>query len=164
MWLRTPGIEKMRSAAVSARCRLSTIFLSYGRSDDEPFVRRLYERLKRAGLDVWFDRVSMPSRQLTFFQEIRDAISASDRLALVVGPDAVASEYVTQEWQFAYFGALKCVNPIVRLDGEHVAGKTIDGYAIIPEDLRLVHAEDSRETLHHRSDVCAEERRQSADP
>lgn len=76
---------------------MTTIFLSYARGDDEPFVRRLYEDLTAHGFDVWFDRVSMPSRQLTFFQEIRDAIAARDRLLLVIGPEATTSEYVTQE-------------------------------------------------------------------
>ena len=46
------------------------VFLSYARDDDEPFVRRLYDGLKNATgpdgalFDVWFDRVSMPSRAL----------------------------------------------------------------------------------------------------
>ena len=34
------------------------VFLSYARNDHEPFVRRLYEDLIKAGFDVWFDRVS----------------------------------------------------------------------------------------------------------
>jgi hypothetical protein len=57
-----------------------SIFLSYARGDDEPFVRRLYVDLTAHNFDVWFDRMSMPSRQLTFLQEIRDAIAARDRL------------------------------------------------------------------------------------
>jgi hypothetical protein len=81
-----------------------------------------------AGFDVWFDRVAMPSRLLTFHQEIRDAITACDRLVLVVGPNAVTSRYVKQEWRFAYYKAVKCVNPIVRLDGVDAAGKKIDAY------------------------------------
>jgi hypothetical protein len=48
-------------------------------------VRRPHADLTRAGFDVWFDRVSMPSRQLTFHQEIRDAIAARDRLLLDAG-------------------------------------------------------------------------------
>ena len=103
--------EPARSAAAS----LPRLFLSYARGDDEPFVRKLYEHLTARGFDVWFDRVSMPSRLLTFHQEIRDAIAGRDRLILVVGPKAVTSDYVTQEWQFAYFAANKCVNAIVRL-------------------------------------------------
>lgn len=120
------------------------IFLSYARRDDEPFVRRLYEGLKKAGFDVWFDGVSMPSRRLSFHQEIRDSIAAHDHLVLVVGPEAVRSDYVTREWRFAYFEAGICVNPIVRPDGKDVSGKPIDGYSLIPEDLRLIPAEDSR--------------------
>lgn len=50
------------------------VFLSYARDDDEAFVRRLYEDLIAHGFDVWFDRESMPSRQLTFHQEIAEAI------------------------------------------------------------------------------------------
>src|SRR5439155_17525340 len=93
------------------------VFLSYARDDDEPFAHRLYADLTARGFDVWFDRVPMPSRQLTFHDEIRDAIAACERLIVVVGPKAMASDYVTQEWQFAYFAANKCVNPTVRPDG-----------------------------------------------
>lgn len=39
--------------------------------DKEPFVRRLYEDLSKAGCDVWFDRVFMPSRKLTYRQAER---------------------------------------------------------------------------------------------
>jgi hypothetical protein len=110
------------------------VFLSYARDDDEAFVWRLYGGLKSAGFDVWFDRVSMPARQLTFYQEIRDAVAECNRLVFVVGPKAVGSEYVSQEWRFAYFAAMKCVNPIVRLGS----------YDLIPEDLRLIPSEDFR--------------------
>ncbi len=120
------------------------VFLSYARGDDEAFVRRLYDDLTARGFEVWFDRVSMPARELTFYQEIRDAVAACDRLVLVVGPKAVASDYVTQEWRFAYFEADKCVNPIVRLDGVKPSGERSDGYELIPEDLKLLHAEDFR--------------------
>ena len=120
------------------------VFLSYARGDDEPFVRRLYDDLTKAGFDVWFDRVSMPARQLTFLQEIRDAIMACERLVLVVGAKALTSDYVTQEWQFAYFAANKCVNPIIRLDGKDADDGPVDGYSLIPEDLKLLHAEDFR--------------------
>src|SRR5437773_2781652 len=47
-------------------------------------------------------------------------------------------------WQFAYFAANKCVNPIVRLDGRDAHGAPLDGYTLIPEDLKLLHAEDFR--------------------
>ena len=120
---------------------MAKLFLSYARDDDEQFVWRLYKDLTEAGFDVWFDRVSMPSRQLSFHQEIRDAITECDRLLLVIGPCTIESEYIDQEWRFA-LDAGKCVNPIVRLN--HVLGD-IDGYSLIPEELALVHAEDFRD-------------------
>jgi hypothetical protein len=44
----------------------------------------------------------MPSRALTFLQEIRDAVESSDRLIAVVGPSAVDSTYVRAEWEHAF--------------------------------------------------------------
>lgn len=57
--------------------------------------------LVQAGMQVWFDRDSLPNRGTTFDQEIRRAIEASARLVLVVGPNALSREYVAQEWGFA---------------------------------------------------------------
>ena len=128
------------------------VFLSYARGDDEPFVRKLYEDLKRREdvtgqplFRVWYDREDMPSRQLTFHHEIRTAVNACDRLLLVVGPKAVESDYVAQEWQFAHFVANKCVNPILRLDGEAPDGSKVDGYDLIPEAVNKVDAQDFRD-------------------
>jgi len=70
---------------------MTSIFHFYARDDDKAFVRRLRADLTRAGFDVWFDRVCMPSRQLTFNQETRDAIAVHGRLLLVVGPGVLAS-------------------------------------------------------------------------
>jgi hypothetical protein len=80
----------------------STVFLSYARGDDEAFVARLHAGLLKFGFDVWFDRVNMPSRALSFHQEIKDTIRGRDRLLLVVGPKSATSEYVTEEWRFAW--------------------------------------------------------------
>ncbi|MCE5239799.1 TIR domain-containing protein [bacterium] len=117
---------------------MTTVFLSYARGDDEPFARRLHDDLEAAGLDVWFDRLDMPSRALTFLQEIRDAISARDRLVLVFGPSALTSEYVEAEWRWAFdFG--KPVNPVLRLSD----------YADLPDELRLIDAPDFRDDAHY---------------
>ncbi len=121
---------------------MTRVFLSYARGDDgEPFdpatsfVARLHRDLTAAGFDVWFDRVSMPSRTLTFHQEIRDAVASCDRLVLVVGPKAAESLYVRQEWQFAYFEAEKIVTPILRRGD----------FPIVPDELKLLHCEDFRD-------------------
>src|SRR5260221_6599398 len=86
------------------------------------------------GFEVWFDRIAMPSRGLTFHQEIQDAVAARERLVLVVGPKAAMSDYVRQEWQFALH-ADKAVTPILR-QGE---------YPLVPDELKLLHCEDFRD-------------------
>src|SRR5262245_11246436 len=125
---------------------MTSLFLSYARADDgEPFdpatsfVARIHRDLTAAGFDVWFDRVSMPSRRLTFHQEIRDTIAARERLMLVVGPKAVTSDYVRQEWQFAWRAADKVVTPILRLGD----------YSLVPDELKLLHCEDFRDNSQY---------------
>ncbi len=113
---------------------MTRVFLSYGRGDDELFVSRLHRDLVAAGFDVWFDRVSMPSRRLTFHQEIRDAVTVADRVVLVVGPHAVGSDYVRQEWQFA-LETDRVVTPILRRGD----------YPLVLGELAGVHCEDFRD-------------------
>ena len=90
------------------------IFLSYARGDDEPFVARLADTLTSDGFEVWFDRRSMPSRALTFLDEIRRAIDGVDRVVAVMGPAAIRSEYVRCEWQYALIRGTPVV-PVLRL-------------------------------------------------
>lgn len=118
------------------------LFLSYARTDDVGFVRQLHNYLTDAGFDVWFDEANMPSRQLTFLQEIRDTIAACDRLVLIIGPGTINSRYVEQEWRFALHMGI-CINPIVRLNAEG-----LDGYELIPDELKLIHTEDFRNDSH----------------
>lgn len=110
------------------------LFLSYARGDDEPFVWRLYEDLSRDGFTVWFDRVDMPNRALTFYQEIRDAVDDCQRLGAVIGPQALTSPYVQAEWQHARRFA-KGVVALLRLGD----------YDRIPSDPACFHAVDFRE-------------------
>ena len=119
---------------------MSGIFLSYGRGDDEPFVRRLYERLVAKGHDVWFDRECMPSRALTFLQEIRDAVRGRDRTLVVIGPAAVVSDYVRAEWQAALVEG-KVVTPVLRLGD----------FDLLPAELRNLHCPDLRATRNARA-------------
>ena len=91
-----------------------------------------------AGSNVWFDRVSLPSRQLTFHQEIKDAIRGCDRLVYVAGPQAAVSEYVREEWQFA-LALDRCVVPVLR-KGD---------YTVVPGELSLLHCEDFRDDARY---------------
>ena len=58
---------------------------------------------------------------------------------LVVGPKAVDSDYVRQEWQFAYFEADKVLTPILRLGD----------YPLAIDELHLVHCEDFRDDAQY---------------
>jgi WD40 repeat protein len=104
-----------------------SVFLSYGREDDEPFVAAVHERLVGHGMRVWWDRADMPSRALTFMQEIRTAIAASDRLVLVVGPRALSSDYVRAEWQYA-LALSKPVIPVLRLGAMTTLPREVGSY------------------------------------
>jgi hypothetical protein len=111
---------------------MTSVFLSCARDDDEPFVRRLHADLTARGFDAWFDRVSMPARQLWFTEEIKSAMAARDRLLLVVGPEAAVRRYVLKEWGEALLMDW-CVNAIVRLDEQRADGMRVDGYTLVPE-------------------------------
>src|SRR5690348_14047954 len=114
---------------------MSSVFLSYARADDEVFVRSLYDRLREEDFDVWFDRENMPSRSLTFLQEIRDAIRSCERLVVALGPAAVRSDYVRAEWQAALVEG-KVVTPVLRLGD----------YDLLPPELKNLHCPDVRES------------------
>jgi WD40 repeat protein len=114
-----------------------TLFISYARDDDEPFAKRLRCDLKEHGFSVWWDREAMESRGLTFRQEIRNAIAASDRLVLILGPNARDSRYVEMEWRYALRSGT-VVTPLLRLG---------DRQTSVPEALRALHCEDVRPTI-----------------
>ncbi len=136
------------------------LFLSYARSDDDPdyndpaksLLRRLYTDLTAAGYAVWWDRESMPSRALTFLQEIRDAITVCDKLLLVVGPGALVSDYVRAEWEYALSICLPVI-PILRT-GE---------YALVPPALKNQHTPDFRDSRPY-ADALAELKRILVEP
>lgn len=109
------------------------VFISYARNDDEPFVKQLYEDLTKKNFRRWWDRKSMESRGRSFLQEIRDAIENADRLVAVIGPNAVASDYVLSEWEHALLFC-KSVVPILR-QGD---------YNLIPENFSKFHCLDFR--------------------
>src|SRR5206468_7523236 len=70
--------------------------------------------------------------------EIRDAIDARERFLLILGPNAMISDYVVAEWQHAItFG--KAINPVLRLGD----------FPMVPEELRLLHIEDLRDDAQY---------------
>jgi hypothetical protein len=124
------------------------VFLSYARADDHPdfkdpqksLLRRLYNDLSNNGFDVWWDRESMPSRALSFLQEIRMAIDDADRFVLVIGPEALNSKYVRAEWEYA-LSICKPIVPILKHGN----------YDLIPQPLGGFHCVDFRNSQDYSS-------------
>ena len=76
------------------------VFISYARSDGEPFANELSRRLAdEFGIAVWQDRIRMAPGD--FEQQIRQAIESAPYLVVVVTPGALRSEWVEKEWRQA---------------------------------------------------------------
>ena len=125
-------------------------FLSYARADDSGFIDALVAGLGRAGMRVWFDRDSLPNRGTTFNQEIRRAIEASARLVLIVGPSALSSDYVAEEWGRADDLGIPVV-PVLRSGGFEDLPERLRGHRLVAAQPPLtvdaaVTGSDSRRT------------------
>jgi WD40 repeat protein len=127
--------------------RHQRLFISYAHADDnqtngrstKTFARRLYNDLIKNGYEVWWDKVSMPNRALEFLREIGAAIEKSDRLLLLVGPHAVNSMYVREEWEFANSICIP-VLPLLR-SGD---------YDLLPDVFKEFYCPDCRDTQPYR--------------
>jgi hypothetical protein len=95
-WLRARG-----GPAIPAGTREARVFISYTRSDPGDFLELVRSFLADQGFEIWLDVRTMPNRGRTFLDEIRRAIEDADRVVVVLGPGAVASEYVEAEWRHA---------------------------------------------------------------
>jgi hypothetical protein len=117
------------------------LFISYGRKDDEEFVRQLYAGLTKNNYKVWYDNSgSLESNGLSFLQNIRDALSENPiRLIIVIGPHAAQSLYVKAEWEFALENC-QVIIPILRMGlTKNENGKIIKSdkdYNLIPEPIQ----------------------------
>ena len=74
---------------------MGDVFISYSRRD-KPFVRRLHEALSKEYDDVWVDWEDIPSAA-DWWDEIKEGIEGADTFLLVVTPDSVRSEIVSNE-------------------------------------------------------------------
>jgi TIR domain/NB-ARC domain len=104
------------------------VFLSYARGENAERVQVLDSGLRAAGLSVWRDTTAMPSRGLSFLEEIRRAIRTARRVVVAISPKAVRSEYVRMEWQYA-LSADRIVVPVL----------FTREYSLVPPELRKLH-------------------------
>jgi TIR domain len=127
-------------------------FISYARADDPTFAAELDSILIRQGQRVWWDKEKMPSRGETFLHEIREAIVASTRVIVIIGPAGSRSDYVRCEWRYAP-SLSKPVRPLLRQG-------SIDD---VPPELRLFHTPDVR-TRDALASSCSEINRILSEP
>src|SRR4051812_28803521 len=116
------------------------LFISYGRRDDDDFVRQLHKDLTKHEYKVWYDLESAESNGLSFLQNTRDALIENPiRLILVVSPHAQVSEFVKAEWEFALENCIVII-PVLRIGfernkkGEPIASNK--DYELIPKPLQ----------------------------
>lgn len=115
----------------------NSIFISYGRKDDENFVFKLYKSLTNRNFNVWHDKSGgLTSNGISFLQSIRDSLSNTERLILVIGPHSSKSEYVKAEWEYALANCLVII-PILRIGNKNDESASSDGdYDLIPEAIK----------------------------
>lgn len=77
---------------------MKRVFISYSRVD-EPFARQLATALSNHNADVWIDVEDIPAG-MNWSMAIQQGLDTADALLLVVSPDAMQSENVTDEWQY----------------------------------------------------------------
>ena len=71
------------------------VFLSHN-AQDKPRVRRLAERLKQAGLRVWFDEWNVAAGDIIALK-VGEGLEQSRVLLLCISPNALASGWVALE-------------------------------------------------------------------
>jgi TIR domain/Pentapeptide repeats (8 copies) len=101
LFLRGCGVPEAFIAQVSALVtavlpiELNSCFVSYS-SKDDPFARRLYMRMREAGLRVWFAAEDMKGGD-KLRDQIDRAIQVHDRLLLVLSENSLQSKWVELE-------------------------------------------------------------------
>src|SRR5437588_4742374 len=86
------------------------VFLSYARSDGEPFATQLRQRLEAEQIPLWQDRVGMEGGK-DWWLQIVEALNKVEFLVLVMTPAAMGSEMVRKEWRYARQQGV-CVYPV----------------------------------------------------
>ena len=90
--------------------RYETCFLSYS-SKDRPFAEKLYASLEEAGVRVFWDRFDvLPGESLR--DQIIVAIHEHDRLIVVLTENAIASNWVREEIELAWYHKRDSLVPI----------------------------------------------------
>ncbi len=108
------------------------VFISYARSDGEPFATELRKRLEAEHIPLWQDRVGLEGGR-DWWQQITEALNKVEFMVLVMTPAAMRSEMVRKEWRYARQQGV-CVYP--------VKGESDLDFKTLPHWMRSVHFYD----------------------
>src|SRR5437763_14346102 len=86
------------------------VFISYARSDGEPFATDLRKRLLKEHIPLWQDRVGMEGGR-DWWQQITKALDQVEFMVLIMTPAAMQSPMVRNEWRYARQQGV-CVYPV----------------------------------------------------
>jgi hypothetical protein len=85
----------------NAKKSVNRVFISYAASD-KPIVSKIAERLKQAGLDVWFDVWELRLGD-SLKERVRNAVAGSDYILVILSPRSVSSRWVQHELAHLHF-------------------------------------------------------------
>ena len=89
------------------------IFLSHSKKD-EYVVRRLYADLRAKGLRVWIDETGLPPGDPSWRRTIATAIRESRVMIALCSPDALASDWVQKEIEYAEHHEKRVIPVLIR--------------------------------------------------
>ncbi len=98
-------VDRMQPGPIQPR-----VFISYARSDGEPFASELRTLLQQQGIPLWQDRVKMEGGR-DWWLQIVDALNTVEFMVMVMTPAALQSPIVRKEWRYARQQGV-CVYPV----------------------------------------------------
>ena len=108
------------------------VFISYARTDGEPFATDLRQRLEAEEIPLWQDRIGLEGGR-DWWLQIKDALDVVEFMVLVITPAAMQSKMVRDEWRYARRQGV-CVYP--------VKGKPDLDFNSLPHWMRSAHFYD----------------------
>ncbi|MBN2306249.1 MAG: TIR domain-containing protein [Anaerolineae bacterium] len=96
---------------------MTRIFISYSRQDED-FARQIATDLDRLGADVWIDVDDIPAG-VNWSTAIQGGLDTCETLLLILSPDSMGSNNVTDEWQY-FRDEKKLIIPVLWRPVDHM--------------------------------------------
>lgn len=118
---------------------MPSVFLSHT-SIDKPFVEKIARDLNRLGIDAWVDKYEIKVGESIFWR-VEEGLRESEYFAIVLSPEALASEWVRSEiavaWDKRMLAGKNAILPLLYRDCEIPALLKTIKYADFRHDYQL---------------------------